>query len=105
MFEQLAAASGEELPGELGDGTVEMVADGDTFYMRSPLFEMFTGTTGWLSMSAEELGTGAGEPRARAPAPPTPRRSSSRSAGSPASPRWSGRRTSAASTPPTTAPP
>ena len=51
MFEQLAAATGEEIPVELGDGAMEMVADGDTVYMRSPLFEMFAGTTGWLSMS------------------------------------------------------
>ena len=39
---------------------MEVVVDGDTVYMRSSLFEMFAGTTGWLSMSAEDLGADAG---------------------------------------------
>jgi hypothetical protein len=59
MFEQLAASTGEEIPVELGDGAMEMVADGDTIYIRSSLFEMFAGTTDWLSMSAEDLGADA----------------------------------------------
>ena len=59
MFEQLAAGTGEEIPVELGDGVMEMVSDGDTIYMRSSLFEMFAGTRGWLSMSAEDLGVDA----------------------------------------------
>ena len=59
MFEQLAAASGEEVPAELGDGRMEMVADGDTVYMHFSVFEVLTGTSDWLSMSAEDLGTDA----------------------------------------------
>jgi hypothetical protein len=60
LFEQLAATSGEELPGSFGDGAMELVVDGDTIYLRSPLFEMFTGASEWLSMSPDELATGGG---------------------------------------------
>jgi hypothetical protein len=60
MFEQMAAAAGEEIPLELGDGVLEMVADGDTVYMRSSLFEMFAGTRGWLSLRATDLSSDAG---------------------------------------------
>ena len=59
MFDQLAAATGEELPFELGDGRMEVVADGDTAYLHFSLIEMLTGSSDWLSMSAEELGAGA----------------------------------------------
>jgi hypothetical protein len=55
MFEQLAAETGEEIPAGF-DAPWEMVADGSTFYMRAPMFEMF-GASGWLSMTPEDLGT------------------------------------------------
>jgi len=55
MF-NLFATEGEEVPDGFGEGTLEMVIDGDTVYFRSPLFDMLTGTSGWLSASMEELG-------------------------------------------------
>ena len=60
LFEQLAQTSGESLSGSFGDGAMEMVVDGDTFYIRSPLFEMLTGASDWLSMSPDELAAGGG---------------------------------------------
>jgi hypothetical protein len=60
LFEQLAATAGGSLPGAFGDGAMEMVVDGDTFYIRSPLFEMFTGASSWLSMSPDEVAGGGG---------------------------------------------
>lgn len=59
LFTQLAAGSGEPLP-EGFDGAMQLVADGSTFYMRAPMFELLAGTGGWLSMSAEDLGGAAG---------------------------------------------
>jgi len=59
MFDQLTAATGEELPFELGDGVLELVTDADTAYLHFSLIETLTGASGWLSMSADELGTGA----------------------------------------------
>jgi hypothetical protein len=59
LFDQLATATGEELPFDLGDGLMEVVTDGDTAYLHFSLIEMFTGSSDWLSMSAEELGAGA----------------------------------------------
>ncbi len=54
LFDQLAASTGEEVPDGLG-GEFEMVADGSTFYLRAPVFEMM-GASGWLSVSPEDLG-------------------------------------------------
>ena len=59
LFQQLAEA-GEEMP-DIGDGTMTMVFDGDTAYVRSPLFDLFTGTSGWISLSMEELGADASQ--------------------------------------------
>ena len=57
LFDQLAESSGEEVPAGLG-GAFEVVADGDTIYMRAPMFEMM-GVEGWLSVTPEDLGTSA----------------------------------------------
>ena len=59
LFEQLGAASGESVPPALG-GAWDFRADGDTFYVRVPFLEMVTGTEGWLSMTASDLGAAAG---------------------------------------------
>ena len=58
MFEALAAAEGEPLPPGFSEPW-EMVADGSTFYLRAPIFEL-AGVDGWLSMTPEDLGTSAG---------------------------------------------
>jgi len=55
LFGQIAGASDDPLPAGV-DEPWEMVADGSTFYMRAPVFEMF-GVSGWLSMTPEDLGT------------------------------------------------
>jgi len=59
LFEQLAASSGEEVPFDIGDGMLEMVVDGDTAYLHFSILETLTGSSSWLSMTAEELGTDA----------------------------------------------
>ncbi len=58
MFDELAEASGETVPEGL-DGAMELVAEGDTFYMRAPMFSVLTGDAGWLSLSPEDLGVSA----------------------------------------------
>jgi hypothetical protein len=70
MFDQLGADSGEPMP-EGFDTSMEFVQDGTTVYMRMPMLEFLTGTSDWLSMtaedvgvSAEDLGTGAMDPTA-----------------------------------------
>lgn len=55
LFDQIAGSTGEELPPRL-TGSMEMVADGSSFYMRSPMFSMM-GAEGWLSVTPEDLGT------------------------------------------------
>jgi hypothetical protein len=57
-FEQLAVATGEDLPGGL-EGTMELVADGSTFYLRSPMLDMVVGNADWLSFTPEDLGVTA----------------------------------------------
>jgi hypothetical protein len=60
LFDALAS-EGEDVPAGF-DGTMEMVFDGDTAYVRSPLFDLFTGASGgWISMSMEELGADASQ--------------------------------------------
>ncbi len=54
MFDELAAETGEEVPPGFSD-PMEMVADGSTFYLQAPMFEMF-GLSGWVSMSPDDLG-------------------------------------------------
>lgn len=58
LFEQLAGLGGDAVPADVG-GAWQFASDNGTFYLRIPMLEMFTGTTGWLSMSAEDLGTSA----------------------------------------------
>ncbi len=57
LFDQIAESTGEDLPEGLG-GAFQMVADGATFYMRAPMFEMM-GVDGWISMTPEDLGSTA----------------------------------------------
>jgi hypothetical protein len=57
LFDQMADSTGQELPPGL-TGTMEMLADGSTFYMRAPMFSML-GVDGWISMTPEDLGTTA----------------------------------------------
>jgi hypothetical protein len=55
-FEDLAGSGFPE-----GASTMEMVLDGDTVYLRSPLFSMFADEdTEWVSVPADELGSDAG---------------------------------------------
>lgn len=51
----LGAAGGEAPPPGF-DEPMEMIVDGTTAYLRVPMLEMLTGTSGWLRASAEELG-------------------------------------------------
>ncbi|MFL6205212.1 MAG: hypothetical protein ACJ739_07645 [Acidimicrobiales bacterium] len=60
LLQQLGAGDGESLPFDLDDATLEMVIDGDTLYLRSPLFGLFTDADRWLSASAQELGAAGG---------------------------------------------
>ena len=39
---------------DLGDGLMEVVADGDTAYLHFSLIEVLTGSSDWLSMSAAD---------------------------------------------------
>lgn len=48
-----------DLLAPLGDGAMELVTDGSTVYLRASIFETVAGVSGWLSMSAEDLGTTA----------------------------------------------
>lgn len=54
-FAAMAGAAGEELPPGF-DEPMQIVVDGDIGYLRMPMLESFTGTTGWLSVTPEELG-------------------------------------------------
>lgn len=51
--------AGDELPEGL-DEPMEIVVDGTTTYMRFPFLSALTGSTGWLSLSPEDVGL-AGE--------------------------------------------
>jgi hypothetical protein len=50
-----AQVPGEELPPGF-DEPMTVVVDGATTYMRVPLLDALTGTSGWLSMAPEDLG-------------------------------------------------
>jgi hypothetical protein len=54
-FAAMAGAAGEELPPGF-DEPMQIVVDGETAYLRMPMLESLTGTTGWLSLTPEELG-------------------------------------------------
>ena len=52
----LGGVLGELAGAEAGDGSVELVLDGDTAYLRSPLYTRLAGSDRpWLSVSAEDL--------------------------------------------------
>ncbi|MGV3757920.1 MAG: hypothetical protein ACO1PW_00055 [Actinomycetota bacterium] len=51
----LGAAPGETVP-EGFDDPMTIVVDGTTTYMKVPMMAMFTGTDGWLSVTAEDMG-------------------------------------------------
>jgi len=55
MLGGLAEASGEDLPPGM-DEPVRFVADGTTVYLRIPMLDALTGTSGWLSATPEDLG-------------------------------------------------
>jgi len=52
----LAEETGESLPAGF-DEPMTIVVDGTTTYLKVPMLAAFTGTDGWLSVSAEEMGT------------------------------------------------
>jgi hypothetical protein len=54
-FSAMAGAAGEQLPPGF-DEPMQMVVDGDIAYLRMPMLQSLTGTTGWLSLTPEELG-------------------------------------------------
>lgn len=58
MFDDLADATGDTIPDELV-GPIEYVADGATMYMRAPMLDALMGSSGWISVSPEDLGTTA----------------------------------------------
>lgn len=58
MLRDLASATGETVP-EGFDEPWQMVGDGDTLYLRAPLFDVLGGDGRWLSLSAADMG-GAG---------------------------------------------
>lgn len=55
MFTDLAESTGDTVPAGLG-GAMEMVVDGDVVYLRMPMLDLLTGTSGWLSASPDDLG-------------------------------------------------
>jgi hypothetical protein len=55
MFAGLAEGSGETMPPGF-DEPMTIVVDGATTYLDVPMLAMFTGTDGWLSVSAEDMG-------------------------------------------------
>lgn len=57
MLAGLAESAGETLPPGF-DEPMQMVVDGQRVYMRMPMLDMLTGTSGWLSATPEDLATG-----------------------------------------------
>lgn len=59
MFAELAESSGETVPAEF-DEPFRFVVDGTTVYLRMPMLDALTGTSGWLSATPEDLGQSTG---------------------------------------------
>lgn len=57
MLEGLAESAGESMPPGF-DEPMQMVVDGQTVYMRMPMLDMLTGTSGWLSATPDDLAAG-----------------------------------------------
>ena len=55
MLSELAASTGETLPPG-ADAPMRIVIDGDSLYMRMPILDALTGTSGWLGASPDQLG-------------------------------------------------
>jgi hypothetical protein len=55
MVEDLAAASGAQLPDGFSD-PMQMVVDGTTVYMRAPMLSLIGGGDGWISFTPEDVG-------------------------------------------------
>lgn len=55
MLAELAESTGETLPPGF-DEPFHFVVDGTTVYLRVPMLEALTGTSGWLSATPEDLG-------------------------------------------------
>jgi len=56
MLAGLAEQAGEALPPGL-DEPMQVVGEGDTVYLRMPMLDELTGTSGWLSATPDDLGT------------------------------------------------
>ena len=96
MFEQLAARRARSVPDGLGDGPWRWSSTATPSTCGRRCSSMLTGAVGLAVDDRRRTWAADAEASGSAPAPTTRRRSSSRSAGSPASPRWSARRRSAA---------
>lgn len=59
MLREVAESSGEVLPAGM-DEPMRFVVDGDQVYIRMPMLDALTGTSGWLSASPEDLGQAGG---------------------------------------------
>lgn len=59
LGEQLAAALPDEQLPDGFDEPMVVVVDGPITYMKMPMLAMITGSDGWLSMSAEDMGLSA----------------------------------------------
>lgn len=59
MLSALAAGTDEEVPAGF-DEPMQVVLDGDTVYVRMPMLDLLTGTSGWLSATPEDLGQTSG---------------------------------------------
>lgn len=55
MLADLAASTGESIPAGF-DEPMRIVVDGTTAYMRIPMLGALTGESGWLSLTAEDMG-------------------------------------------------
>lgn len=55
MLAGLAGQQGEELPPGFEE-PMQLVVEGETVYLRMPMLDMLTGTSGWLSATPEDLG-------------------------------------------------
>lgn len=58
LLQDLGGAAGGAAPAGF-DAPMQVVVSEETVYLRVPLLEALTGTSGWLSAAADELGAGA----------------------------------------------
>jgi hypothetical protein len=60
VVDELAAGTDETVPDGFSDPW-EVVADGDTIYMKVPMLGMMLGDVGWISMTPDDLGADASD--------------------------------------------